>query len=410
MSDSTVLHEPIASRQQRFYYMDNLRAFAMMLGIFFHAALAYSPLMHNLWFVSDPNKSLILDFIVYLSHLFRMPLFFLISGFFAIMLIERRGLSGFLKNRAKRVLLPFIVFYPLVLVAIIVTISWGASHVNDLPPILALMAENPEQKPQSSTAHLWFLFNLFGFCLVLASLTKLRLLTQSVFNTIASLPFLLVVFPLLIVPALFSQMAPFPAPERLYPELWSYGFYGFYFLVGAAIYTKQNVLDQLVRFKWEILLLGLGCYVVYYQLLPEMISLETIAAVLASGEVVRGDLKEHIVVVLLQSFGSVYMVLSLLLFGRNLFNSASKKMRYFADSSYWLYIVHIPLLLVIQFPLIDLDMNIWLKFSFSFFGTLTIGYLTYWYAVRFSFVGKFLNGKKHLKSRNNSKEVVNATR
>ncbi len=66
--------------QHRYYFMDNLRAVAMLIGIFFHAALAYSPYIHNVWYVADPAKSMVLDFFVSISHLFRMPLFFLISG------------------------------------------------------------------------------------------------------------------------------------------------------------------------------------------------------------------------------------------------------------------------------------------------------------------------------------------
>jgi glucan biosynthesis protein C len=32
----------------RVHYMDNLQDFAMLLGIFFHAALAYSPMLNQL--------------------------------------------------------------------------------------------------------------------------------------------------------------------------------------------------------------------------------------------------------------------------------------------------------------------------------------------------------------------------
>ncbi|MCJ8273843.1 MAG: acyltransferase family protein, partial [Psychrosphaera sp.] len=97
---------------QRLHYLDNVRALAMFLGVIFHAALAYSPLMHNLWFTTGEQSSAAIDFVNFFTHLFRMPLFFVISGFFALMLIEKRGLSGFVKNRMKRIVLPFVVFFP----------------------------------------------------------------------------------------------------------------------------------------------------------------------------------------------------------------------------------------------------------------------------------------------------------
>ena len=39
-------------------------------------------------------------------HGFRMPLFFVLSGFFTAMLWQRRGARGLAKHRAKRILLP----------------------------------------------------------------------------------------------------------------------------------------------------------------------------------------------------------------------------------------------------------------------------------------------------------------
>ena len=46
----------------RFYYMDNLRALAMLLGIFFHAALAYVTTLQELWLAADPANSEVIGF------------------------------------------------------------------------------------------------------------------------------------------------------------------------------------------------------------------------------------------------------------------------------------------------------------------------------------------------------------
>ena len=39
----------------RYHYMDNVRALAMFVGVLFHASLAYSPLLQNLWFTSSAD-------------------------------------------------------------------------------------------------------------------------------------------------------------------------------------------------------------------------------------------------------------------------------------------------------------------------------------------------------------------
>jgi len=83
--------------------LDALRAFAMLLGIALHAALAYTGAG---WVVSDDRISAGLGMLVPAIHGFRMPLFFLLSGFFSAMLWRHRGLADLLAQRARRILLP----------------------------------------------------------------------------------------------------------------------------------------------------------------------------------------------------------------------------------------------------------------------------------------------------------------
>ena len=40
-------------------------------------------------------------------HIFRMPIFFVMAGFFAAMLYLRRGPGGLAQNRATRIVVPF---------------------------------------------------------------------------------------------------------------------------------------------------------------------------------------------------------------------------------------------------------------------------------------------------------------
>ncbi len=72
--------------------------------------------------------------------------------------------------------------------------------------------------------------------------------------------------------------------------------------------------------------------------------------------------------------------------------------RYLADSSYWIYLVHPPLLLRIGDAMRNLDWPAWLKL------TLTVGIATpillasYQLFVRHSFIGAVLNGKRPLRT------------
>jgi fucose 4-O-acetylase-like acetyltransferase len=100
--------------------LDALRSFAMLLGIALHAALAY---IGAGWVVSDERTSAGLGLLVAAIHGFRMPLFFLLSGFFCAMLWRRRGLAHLLSQRTRRILLP-LVFGCLT----IVPAMWGVTN------------------------------------------------------------------------------------------------------------------------------------------------------------------------------------------------------------------------------------------------------------------------------------------
>ena len=68
----------------------------MLLGVFYHAIMFIG---------GDGGRTTapgLLDWI----HSFRMPLFFLISGFFGQMMLGKYGLSGYLRRRWWRIGLP----------------------------------------------------------------------------------------------------------------------------------------------------------------------------------------------------------------------------------------------------------------------------------------------------------------
>lgn len=101
--------------------MDALRAIAMLLGIGLHGSLAY--VTFRFWPVYDDRQHAFFDAFNAAVHGFRMPLFFMISGFFTAMLWRKRGLSALIKHRAKRILLPLIIFLIPVQFLTIVAIS-----------------------------------------------------------------------------------------------------------------------------------------------------------------------------------------------------------------------------------------------------------------------------------------------
>ena len=85
--------------------LDALRAVAMILGIVLHAALSFFP---SFWLVTDQRQDSSFAILFSAIHGFRMPLFFVLSGFFSAMLLHRRGRRALVKHRFQRVFLPLL--------------------------------------------------------------------------------------------------------------------------------------------------------------------------------------------------------------------------------------------------------------------------------------------------------------
>ena len=76
----------------RLHALDAVRAGALLLGIVLHATMSF-------FFVvpaRDVSQSTTLAVTFFVIHTFRMTLFFVIAGFFGRLLLQRRGVRGFL--------------------------------------------------------------------------------------------------------------------------------------------------------------------------------------------------------------------------------------------------------------------------------------------------------------------------
>lgn len=86
--------------------LDALRSFAMLLGVALHAAMSFVPFP---WPVHDTARSDVLLLLIGAVHGFRMPLFFLLSGYFTMLVFSRRGLASLLEQRFTRIFLPLVI-------------------------------------------------------------------------------------------------------------------------------------------------------------------------------------------------------------------------------------------------------------------------------------------------------------
>lgn len=147
----------------RIAYLDSMRAILMLLGIPFHAGLAFSG---ENWVVTASASTPTLAGLAEFLHVWRMPTFFMIAGFFATLMLGRYSEFTWLRMRAVRLGVPLLfgmmLLSPLqwLLAGYYRSGSWGGATQFALSKLW----------PPSSwwTMHLWFLVELLVYCLVLA--------------------------------------------------------------------------------------------------------------------------------------------------------------------------------------------------------------------------------------------------
>jgi hypothetical protein len=75
------------SSTSRLHYLDAMRSVLMLLGVVLHSARPYDS---REWQVKDVDTLPMLDGLVEAIHLFRMPAFFVVAGYFAMFLVLRQ--------------------------------------------------------------------------------------------------------------------------------------------------------------------------------------------------------------------------------------------------------------------------------------------------------------------------------
>jgi peptidoglycan/LPS O-acetylase OafA/YrhL len=385
---------------QRIHGMDNLRALAMLAGVAFHAALAYSPLMHPLWPAADAGTSVVVDALAWFLHMFRMPLFFAVAGFFAALLVARRGMAGLFRNRCARVLLPLLLFLSPVLASLHWLTERAAIASVHPSPALAWIRGYIDQHGTlpyaTGWAHLWFLFYLMLFTVLVWVASALEL--RRIGAWIARLPpqALASATPLPLALALTGTGVPWPAPEFFIPSLWALAFFGMYFALGYQAFLRPVLLERLRALSPWLLLGAIAAYAALFAVTDGFVAARNAA---------RPQQFLHAV---LQACAGLWMTLwCLLLAGRGL-DRSSAALRWLADASYWVYLVHLPVLFAIQYWLPNLRLHWAVAFAVSTLATSAASLASYQLLVRHTPVGRLLNGT--LAGRRHPLPAANAAR
>ncbi len=360
----------------RIHAFDHLRALAMLLGVAFHVGLAYSPLMQSFWLTADRRTWVGFDVVLWFLHLLRMPLFFLVAGFFTAWLDERRGMGGLARQRVRRILVPLVVFWPLTHVAMTRMTVLAAREVEHPSQVLSFLREwlLRDDAPMTlpSLGHLWFLYYLLlfsvlfwvGRCLDFGAVLR-RWMALGAPLVAATLPFL-------ILPGFALTSAPHPAPESYFPQLWALLVYGPFFALGVGLHGRLDFFEPLRPWLLPATFVCLGCYALFYHSLGS------------------GQAEAPWATAALQAVIAAWGTLCCLMLGLRLLARPSSKLRFVGASAYWTYLAHLPLVFAIQYVLLDRDWPLIVKFTLTTLVTLALCFASYALLVRCTPLRRFV--------------------
>ena len=391
MSESVPPPPPPAAREERVHALDNLRAVAMLLGIVLHAALSFMTLPIP-WVVRDVSRSPEFDLLVGVIHGFRMQLFFFLGGFFGHLLWQRHGAREFLRQRSKRIGLPFLLGMVTLMPLTLVVWGWGN------PQLAEEMAQQQNRRftvLDIPTGHLWFLEMLLllyvSAALVAWAARRLNLggwLPQldAAFDRFITSPWK----PLLPVPPTVLCLWGGPmlgeidnAGLRLLPAVRAVVYYGLFFGVGWWLHRRRHQLDALR--DW---LKSYGALAVVAFATLGVCHLAQAQPDAAHSLAVKG---------LGLTAASLYVwAMTFAVTGWFLRFAGQHRpwVRYLADASYWCYLTHLPLVVWLQVDVAQWPVNGWLKFALIMLVNAAVLLGSYHTCVRYTWLGRLLNGPR----------------
>lgn len=381
-------------RLERLHALDAVRAFALLLGVVLHATLSFLPGFGATgWPIADRSPSVALAVTFYVIHIFRMTLFFTIAGFFARLLYHRAGARGFVRNRAIRIALPLVAGWAVVMPLLLAAITWASRAAQ--PATIALPPPPPLAVPLT---HLWFLYSLLllyavtlGVRAIVVRIDRSGAFGREVDSGIGALAAWWLLPILLAAPLTGAFLSAtewlwwfgIPTPDQsLVPPFTAAVAFTMAFGFGWFLHRQVHLLQLLER-RWAAHL---------------TISIAiTVACIVIAGPSPAFISRAPSYVVpyaALYALGSWTWTFAIIGIALRFFSIESARMRYVSDASYWIYIMHVPLVFLLQAALITLPWHWSVKFMLILAAALPVLFASYHVMVRRTVIGKVLNGRR----------------
>lgn len=361
------------TKPNRVRYIDSGRALASFAGIIYHVALIFC----STWIISASEQNQIYELKAYTQYinLFRMPLFLFISGYFSMSVLNRKGTGKFLDNRVKRIGIP--------LVSTMILLNTLQSYVSNY-----LLYGNhtfdgwiSQLLPWSSNfslSHAWYLYYILVFSLVLLVIDYKKIITSRIhklcnYNVyFVDVFFILLTIGISCVGLTIYKLVPM-SHELM--DIIDMAMYLPYFLIGYVCYVCKDLLERLIT--------NIDKKRAFYFCI--MVVMSTVVLLLLPDSFKYPKFFINLVC----RYYSLFIVIYLL---KRFLNKENKIINYMSGSSYGVYILHQPVIIVVGCIYLKYfnDVPRYVGFLSVLSASIILTYLLEWAIIRNTKIGKLL--------------------
>jgi len=383
-------HGASLSAPSRFAEFDALRATAIGLVVTLHSALAYThhDIPRLLWGVREPSPGAGFDRFCWWAMAVSVPLFFTISGFFASMAVAARGATRFWEGRVRRVVIPSFAAVPVILPLSFAAwaVGWLVTGRCTYREVQRLRFRDPAiESALYGPAHLWFVEYLIPILWVYGLSCRRSRPAVGASSWLARwwapLALAIPATALMFVHRRWTGVdAGLDRHNALFPEPLRLLHFAAFFLVGSAIHRTPGLLARFERRGFWTLAATVPVFAFRGWMLP--LDWEPEArwtfSLLAAGA---------------GALGSWLSVFGLIGTYHRVFGRPHPVARYLAESSFWVYLVHLPIVGLLQADLFGVPIAPGGKFALTLGVTVALGLSSYQLFVRGTALGRFLDGR-----------------
>jgi glucans biosynthesis protein C len=357
---------------ERRYDLDALRVLAVLLLIPFHSARVFD--VFDPFYVKNPQTSEGLSWaVVAFLNPWHMPLLFVLAGAATWLALGHRGPKGYVSERTRRLLIPFL-FGVLVVVPPqgFLASHFRGSHVSVtsfLGDYWTVEGDLSGYDGSFTPAHLWFIGFLFIF-----SLVALPLFVRWHGRQLRT-RWLLFAMPLVLLAA--NEL---PAPSDGPQNPW----YSLGLFVAGFLLLADERAERAVHRHWRPLLAAAA------------VTMATVMLVWSSGT--RDGWSDGSLLdvgfSLFEEANTWIWVLALVGAGKALLGTPIRGLRYASEASFPFYVLHQTVIVAVAYVVVGWDLAVWPKFATVSLAALALTLLLYEVVVRRTTATRFLFGMK----------------